>query len=361
MRTAPPTLPRVPPHARRGADLARIRRRNLATIAVLGALLAPLAIASLWVLANVETSTTGPADVVVAVQKDWGPVQIGNELQRSGVIKLSSEFQQLAQAANLTSFAVGRYVFHADSTAREALDTLRGGPAALVPDLTLLLPPGLDLKQIADRVGKLPGKSSARFLDVAKGGTIRSKYEPEGVNSLEGLTWPDTYAIAADAGENQILQKIVAEFDKRADAAGLANAAANPSGLAPYQAIVSASLIQREAGTDADQPLIAAVISNRLKKGMLLQVDATLCYAKGGCPPVPTDADRKLASPYNTYKVTGLPPTPIATVGEKALKAAMNPAPVDYLFYVADKNGKTYYASTQAEHDRNVQKARNAN
>ena len=196
---------------------------------------------------------------------------------------------------------------------------------------------------------------------MAKSGTVRSKYEPADVHSLEGLTWPDTYAIAADATETQILEKIVAEFDKRADAAGLANAATSPSALSPYQAIVSASLIQREAGSDADQPLISAVITNRLKKGMLLQIDATLCYAKGGCPPVPTDADRKIDSPYNTYKVTGLPPTPIATVAEKALKAAMSPAAVDYLFYVSDKNGKTYYASTQAEHDRNVQKARNAN
>ena len=70
---------------------------------------------------------------------------------------------------------------------------------------------------------------------------------------------------------------------------------------------------------------------------MPLQIDATLCYAKGGCPPVPTDADRKIDSPYNTYKINGLPPTPIKTVSEVALRAALAPAPVAYLYYVSDK------------------------
>ena len=94
-------------------------------------------------------------------------------------------------------------------------------------------------------------------------------------------------------------------------------------GQSPYQAIVTASLIEAEAGSVDDAPLISAVIANRLKDNTPLQIDATLCYAKGGCPPVPTDADRKIDSPYNTYKVTGLPPTPIRTVSEVALKAAL--------------------------------------
>ena len=79
----------------------------------------------------------------------------------------------------------------------------------------------------------------------------------------------------------------------------------SPVGLTPYQALVAASLIQAEAGSDADSPLISAVIVNRLRDKMPLQIDATLCYAKGGCPPVPVDADKKIDSPYNTYKVHG--------------------------------------------------------
>ena len=93
---------------------------------------------------------------------------------------------------------------------------------------------------------------------------------------------------------------------------------------------------------------------------MPLQIDATLCYAKGGCPPVPTDEDRKIDSPYNTYKNKGLPPTPIKTVSDVALRAALNPAPVPYKYYVSDANGKTYYAVTLSEHEKNVAKARDA-
>ena len=132
----------------------------------------------------------------------------------------------------------------------------------------------------------------------------------------------------------------------------LANA---PSvGLTPQQAVVVASLIQAEAGTAADAPKIAAVIANRLKQGTALQIDATLCYAKGGCPPIPTNTDKQLDSPYNTYRVDGLPPTPIMTVTEQSLRAALAPADVPYLFYVTGKDGVTYYATTLAEHEANI-------
>ena len=107
-----------------------------------------------------------------------------------------------------------------------------------------------------------------------------------------------------------------------------------------------ASLVQAEAGGSADAPKIAAVILNRYRQGTPLQIDATLCYSKGGCPPLPSNADKAIDSPYNTYKVTGLPPTPIMTVTEPALQAALHPAAVPYLFYVTGKDGVTYFATT---------------
>ena len=151
--------------------------------------------------------------------------------------------------------------------------------------------------------------------------TVRSSYEPNSVNSLEGLTWPDTYFVGANETETEILQKIVHRVrcqGRRARPGGGRSsqrwADAVPDGD-------RASLIEAEAGTKDDAPLISAVIVNRLKDGTPLQIDATLCYAKGGCPPVPTDADRKIDSPYNTYKIVGLPPTPIKTISADALDA----------------------------------------
>jgi len=333
-----------------------MRRRNLAAFVGVAALLAPIVIASAWVFANVEHSSNN--DRIIEVQQGWGPQQVGDELQDEGVIKSSAEFQQIAAAAGVSAFAAGRYVFPIEFTAQGALDALRGGPAAEIPDIPLLLPPGLTIKQIAERVGRLRGKNADRFLQVAQSGVIRSRYEPEGVNSLEGLTWPDTYLVGANETEDHILQRIVDEFDAHMDAIDMSNA--EGLGLNPYQVVVAASLIQAESANDADSPLISAVIANRLREGMPLQVDATLCYAKGGCPPVPVDDDKKIDSPYNTYKVQGLPPTPIETVGAKSLAATLAPAPVPFKFYVHDKNGKTYYATTQAEHDKNVRTARNA-
>jgi len=348
------------PRGRRAAERSRAYRRNVATLLAVAALLTPLALASVWVLSNVAHSTAGDADVVVEVQQGWTAVQMGDALEQAGVISSSKAFQTVAQSAGFfQGYAAGRYDFVANSEPREALDTLRGGPRRIVPDQKLLLPPGLTLAQIADRVGKLEGKSAQRFLEVADSGVVRSRYEPEGVNSLEGLTWPDTYFIGANETETEVLRKIVNQFDAKADAVGLAGAGANNGGQSAYQTLISASLIEAEAGSKDDAPLISSVIVNRLKEGMPLQIDATLCYAKGGCPPVPTADDRKLNSPYNTYKIRGLPPTPIKTVSEVALLAALNPAPVPYRYYVSDKNGKTYYATTLAEHERNVAKARN--
>jgi UPF0755 protein len=345
---------------RRAAERWRLYRRNLATLCVIVVLLTPLAIASLWALSNVESSTAGNADVVVEIQQGWTPAQVGDALEQAGLIDSSVAFQKVATSSQFVAYQAGKYDFVENSDPREALDTLRGGPIRNIPDVKLLLPPGLTIGQIAERVGKLEGKSAQRFLEAATAGHIRSRYEPPLVNSLEGLTWPDTYAIGANETEDQILQKIVTEFDTKADALGLGTSGASNGGQSPYQAVISASLIEAEAGSAEDGPLISAVIVNRLKESIPLQIDATLCYAKGGCPPVPTDADRKIDSPYNTYKINGLPPTPIKTVSEVALRAALLPAPVPYKYYVSDANGKTYYATTLPEHEKNIAKARNA-
>jgi len=340
--------------ARRQAERTRQRRRDALTLLTILVLLAPLAIGSFWVLSHVRSSSDGNSDVVLEVQSGWGPAQVGDALVRARVIPSAAEFQTIASSAGFTAYRAGRYDFVRGSDPRQALDTLRGGPAAVVPDIRLLLPPGLTVAQVADRIGRLPGKSKSRFQEIVASNVVRSQYLASG-GSLEGLTWPDTYFVGANETETEILQRIVNQFDRQADALGLG---AGAHGLSPYQTLIVASLVEAEAGSPADAPLIAAVIYNRLAKKMPLEVDATLCYAKGGCPPVPTDADRKIDSPYNTYKVVGLPPTPIKTVSAMSIKAALAPANVDYLYYVSDKHGKTYYASTLAEHERNVAKAR---
>ena len=295
--------------------------------------------------------------MAIEVKSGWGASEVADALSAKGVVGSSLVFKVWAAVTRAGPFKPGLYQIPHDIGVRGAMGYLEKGPIP-EPDLRLLLPPGLTINQIADRVAQLPGHTRDSFLKVVNSGQIRSAYEPPEVNSLEGLLFPDTYFVAANESDDSIVHKLVNRFDQIATKIGLANSQAT-NGLTPYQTIVSASLIQTEAKLPEDAPLISAVVVNRLRSGMMLQIDSTLCYAKGGCPPLPNNADKKLASPYNTYLNAGLPPTPIASVTEANLDAALHPAAVPYLYYVvADKSGKHAFATTLQEHNKNVAAAR---
>jgi UPF0755 protein len=325
---------------------------------VLALLTAPFVLGFGWFAYQLRPGTDG-AVAAVEVQEGWGTGDIAAVLADKGVIDSELAFKLWAAVTGAGPFQTGRYEFHQGQGIRASLSVLEAGPPA-APDVKLFLPPGLTLAQIAERVGKIPGHDAAAFLQVVQSGEIRSKYEPAEIASLEGLLFPETYFIGATWDEAQVIRRLVAQFDAVGDKIGLANA----QELTPYQVVVVASLVQTEAKLAEDAPLISAVIRNRLRDGMPLQIDSTLCFARlqttgSGCPPAPTNADKEIDSPYNTYRIAGLPPTPIASVTEASLIAALNPADVPYKYYViADANGKHAFATTLAEHDRNVAAAR---
>jgi UPF0755 protein len=342
------------------ADKKRRRRRNVAALAIVLALLLPFLIVAGWFVYQLNPPGGAGAAVRIDVEEGWGISEIGDELAGRGVIGSSLAFQIYAKVSSAGPFPEGRYRLQEDLGVRDAVSRLEDGPVSTpVEDLTLTLPPGLTLEQVAARVGELPGRSAETFLQLAGSGVVRSRYQPPEVTSLEGLVFPDTYQIGEDEDETAILQKLVTQFDAMADAAGIANAPATV-GRTPYEAIVIASLIEREAGVEEDRPLISAVIANRLRDGELLQIDAAGCYGKGGCDDAPlTDADKQSDSPYNTYRFPGLVPTPISTAGDASLRAAIAPAAVPYKFYVlADDSGRHAFAETFEEHERNVAAAR---
>ena len=342
------------------ADRKRLRRRNIAALAIVLALLLPFLMVGGWFVYQLNPPGSAGAAVRIDVEEGWGIAEIGDELENRGVVGSSLAFQIYAKVSGAGPFPEGRYRVREDSGVRDAVSTLEAGPVSTpVEDLTLTLPPGLTLEQIAARVGELPGRSADTFLQVANSGVVRSRHQPPEITSLEGLVFPDTYLIGDDEDETAILQRLVSQFDTMADAAGIANAPA-AIGRTPYEAIVIASLIEREAGVEEDRPLISAVIANRLRDGELLQIDAAGCYAKGGCDEEPlTNADKESDSPYNTYRFPGIVPTPISSVGEASLHAAVTPAAVTYKFYVlADDSGRHAFADTFEEHERNVAAAR---
>lgn len=341
------------PRQQQRAYRTRQRRRGLMVLGVLGVLAAPFLVAGAWFWWQVDAPGGQGAAVTVDIPSGTGVSGIGDRLHAAGVVGSSFAFRIYAEITGGGPYQAGEYELHRHMGARAAARGLSKGPSVE----HLALPPGLTLEQIAARVGTLRCLSADKFLAVARSGTIRSKYEPAGVSSLEGLTFPDTYVVDRGESEAQVLRTLVGRFDQEADAAGLARG--GPHGASAYQAVIVASLIQTEAKLDVDRPLIAAVVYNRLHDWTPLQIDATVKYARGGGDGPLTNADFALASPYNTYKVKGLPPTPISTVALVSLRAALAPANAPYLYYVLiDASGKHAFATTYQQHLQNIAEAR---
>lgn len=294
--------------------------------------------------------------VEVQIARGCGIPCIGDELSRRGVIGPSWVFTVYARLHGDSNFKAGTYELRKNMGVDSAVQTLKKGPHIAYVRLTI--PPGFWLKQIAARVGKLPGLNVENFVEATQNNAVRSAFEPDGVNNLEGLLAPDTYNISAEEDEILVLSTLVQQFDKRALQLGLANA--NVQGHNAYDIIKVASMIEAEAKYDSDRPLIASVIYNRLARGMPLQIDATLIYARGDPRNRSiSEKDKAIDSPYNTYTHTGLPPTPIAAVSSASLKAALQPASTSYLYYVViDKQGHTAFASTLEEQNHNIEIAR---
>lgn len=340
-------------------DRRRRRKRRIAVVAVLVLFTLPFLLAVGWFYFQIEPRGGPGQPVSITVEEGWGTAEVASALASADVIDSTSAFKVWASVTGAGPFRPGTYELRTNLGARAAANALEAGPPVTVAnDLTLLIPPGLTLGQVADRIGQLPGRSRDTFLQIVNSGAVRSRYMPVGSKSAEGFLFPDTYRIGESEDEGSIARKLVARFDEIADRVGLAGSAAT-NGLSPAQTVVAASLVQTEAKLAEDAPLISAVIRNRLRDGMPLQIDSTLCYAKGGCPPVPTNADKLIDSPYNTYKNLGLPPGPISGVTEASLRAAINPAAVTFKYYVLiDANGRHKFANTLAEHEANVREAR---
>lgn len=175
----------------------------------------------------------------------------------------------------------------------------------------------------------------------------------------EGYLFPDTYLIPKDASAEAVIKILTRNFNKKYNTK-LRNQARKKN-LTDEEVITLASLVEREARFDQDRPLVASVILNRLKKGMKLDIDATVQYSLGYQPDLRswwkknlTREDLEVDSPFNTYKNLGLPPGPICNPGLAAIKAVINAPQTDYFYYLSDKNGKIHFARTLEEHNKNI-------
>ncbi len=297
-----------------------------------------------WYWLQLDPPGKAGAAVEVHVDRGCGVSCIGKKLSADGIIGSSLVFAVYTRMhGGGKDFQAGTYTLHKRMGVRAAVTALSKGPRIDYSEIKAI--PGLWLQEVADLVGKMPGRSGQAFSEFAATGAVRSKYQPAGAMSLEGLLWPDTYKIADSEDEIDVLKTMVKTFDEHADALGLATA--TTAGLQPYQIITVASLIQQEAKVDTDRPLIASVIYNRLKQNMPLQIDASVIFGRGDARNTKlSEADLQTDTPYNTYLHTGLPPTPIGSITDASLIAALAPAQTDFLYYVvADKEGHHAFAA----------------
>jgi UPF0755 protein len=281
----------------------------------------------------------------VTVPPNSSTASIASILSNAGVIHSATVFRFYVKAQGTGALLPGKYTLPRNSGYDAVISALEKGPPIVYQKFTI--PEGFTLAQIAARIGGLPGRSPDQVMAAATSGQVHSAYLPAGQANLEGLLFPATYQVRADDSDLSILQKMVSTFDDNANNLGVDQAAAK-LGVTPYQVVVVASMVEREAKLDEDRGPIASVIYNRLQKGMLLQIDATLLYGQGITDP--SKIDKKSTNPYNTYLFKGLPPTPIASPGIPSLTAAANPPSTNYLYYVLiDANGKHGFAATAAD------------
>ncbi|MEV7323237.1 endolytic transglycosylase MltG [Streptomyces sp. NPDC093970] len=237
------------------------------------------------------------------------------------------------------------------------------GAAAAVPLLflthgagdrtgTLVIPEGWRASQIYDAVDRalaLPAGSTKGAV-----GTAGLSLPGDAGGNPEGYLFPATYPLEKDSTPQSVLRFMVDTANRRFGGAPIA-AGAQRDAMNVYQAVTIASIVQAEASDKADMGKVARVVFNRLQNGMPLQMDSTLNYGLGRSTLDTTAEDTRSENPYNSYQRMGLPPSPIDNPGEDAMRAAMNPTPGNWLYFVTVKPGDTRFTADYAEHQRNVE------
>ncbi len=335
-------------------------RRLLVAVGVVAALLV-VALGGTWLWVKAKIDPPGPPgeQASIVVPEGATTADIAELLAEEAIVSDASVFGYYVRFSGGASFQAGEYTIARNSAMGEVVEVLDQGPQIAFDELTV--PEGLTIEEVAERVGSVERFSGERFLELAQSGSVRSKFQPDDVDSLEGLLFPDTYRFDETEDEADLLARMVALFDSVATDVGYEEKGL-PGGLTPYDAIIVASLVESEAKVPQDRGKISRVIHNRLENGMRLQIDATVIYARGGQRREGgqvLNRDTEVDSPYNTYQVPGLPPTPITIPGRAALEAALNPEPGDWLFYVKyETDGTHAFAETGAEHSRLVAEAK---
>lgn len=278
-------------------------------------------------ITSVPTATT-PFVVV----KGDSTLGIAQKLYSAGLIRSPFGFRLEVKRLGLQGeLQAGSYELSPTMSAREIAEAMTNGQDQ---QLTLQIPEGFRTEEVAVKVEQSLNIPAADFLAAAKGS--------------EGYLFPDTYFFALNSTADQVVKRMKDTFDRKTASLPISQ-----------EAVILASLIERESKEDEEKPLVAGILQKRLAAGWPLQLDATVQYALGTPKewwPVTSVLDRQTPSPYNTYLHSGLTPGPICNPGLASLFAALNPEPSDYWFYLHDRNGQIRFAKTSVEHNANIER-----
>jgi UPF0755 protein len=311
-----------------------------------------------------------PSDIEkrIVIPKGVTSAGIAEILEEEGLIRSGTIFRLYLKHKNQGHrFQAGEYAMKPGISLDEIIDKLNRGETIQHEMVRFTVPEGFHIKQIADKLAKEHSFDKEVFLSLAQNPqTIAGKFSEHIPDNkelkfpLEGYLFPETYEFKKDITEQEIFRRMVEELERKLSLL--------PDGwerqldklkINFHQMMTIASLVEREVVVEAERPIVAGIIYNRLKLGWKLQVDATVQYLFD----VPKEklfyGDLEVESPYNTYLHEGLPPGPIASPGLHSIKAALYPDETKYLFYVTKKDGtqEHYFAVTYEEHQRNKTKS----
>jgi peptidoglycan lytic transglycosylase G len=276
-----------------------------------------------------------------------------DSLEAAGVIGSAKLFGFYAKITKRDrSIKAGTYILDRSSSWNEIVDALVAGKGIV---FTVTIPEGWDLKTIVPSVSRIMKVDSAA-LDSAARDTALIRRLGIPTPTLEGYLFPETYLLPEGSDARPIVSRLVAEFERRWKPEW--NDQLTKIGMTRHQVMTLASIIEKEARVANERPIISAVYHNRLKRGMLLQADPTVLYALGRHANRVLYRDLEVKSPYNTYRNVGLPPGPIASPGIASIEAALFPADVPFLYFVAHPDGHHEFRATLREHNEAVRRMR---
>lgn len=299
---------------------------------------------------------------------------VASRLHSAGIISNATIFRWYVSTKGTIALTPGYYALKPKDNAGSIVEALSTPPAQTFISVTF--PEGMTVAQMAQRLSeKMTFMKPEDFIAAANSRDTASELRPKSQTSLEGLLFPDTYQISGDDTESRVVARLVSMMERVSRQVEL-TAGAKARGFSPYEILIIASLIEREAKVATDRSKIAQVIYNRLAKKMKLEIDASVKY--GQDPAMSWTEMKATDTPYNTYINKGLPPTPIANPGKASIKAALAPfgsppasdqactglpagVKCEYLYYVlADEAGGHVFATTYEQHLLNVEKSKTA-